>query len=65
VAYALDCQGKAQCHKAGGATLRAFGRIMRINIIQQHRRIFVPIAYASRAWRRGYNRGSALEGKLD
>ena len=60
-AYGLDCPGKAQCHHAGKVTPGEYGRIVRINIAQQDRRIFVPTPYASPSWHRGYNRRSALE----
>ncbi len=38
-----------------------YGRIVRIDITDHDRRIFVPTPYASPSWRRGYNRRSALE----
>jgi hypothetical protein len=38
-----------------------YGRIVRIDITRQNRRIFTPTPHASPSWRRGYNRRSALE----
>ena len=38
-----------------------YGRIVRIDITQQDRRIFVPTPHNSPSWKRGYNRRSALE----
>lgn len=60
-AYGLQCQGRAQCHQAGEVNPGDYGRIVRINITQQDRRIFVPTPYASPSWRRGYHRRTALE----
>ena len=60
-AYGLDCKGQEQCHQAGAVRPGEYGRIVRINITQQDRRIFVPTPYASPSWRRGYHRRSALE----
>lgn len=60
-AYGVECQGQAQCHQAGEVNPGDYGRIVRINITEQDRRIFVPTPYASPSWRRGYNRRSALE----
>lgn len=60
-AYGLDCPGQAQCHQAGGVTPGAYGRIVRIKLDEQDRRIFVPTPHGSPSWQRGYNRRSALE----
>ena len=60
-AYGLECKGQNQCHQAGEVNPGGYGRIVRINITQQDRRIFVPTPYDSPSWRRGYNRRSALE----
>ena len=38
-----------------------YGRIVRIDITEQNRRIFVPTPYGSPSWQRGYARRSALE----
>ncbi|MDD5319658.1 MAG: hypothetical protein PHD43_03390 [Methylococcales bacterium] len=38
-----------------------YGRIIRIDITEQKRRIFVPTPYGSPTWKRGYARRSALE----
>ncbi|MFZ4696033.1 MAG: transposase [Verrucomicrobiia bacterium] len=60
-AYGLECQGREQCHQAGGVTPGEYGRIVRISLDDHDRRIFVPTPYASPSWHRGYNRRSALE----
>lgn len=60
-AYGFQCQGQAQCHQAGEVNPGDDGRIVRINITEQDRRIFVPTPYDSPSWRRGYHRRSALE----
>ena len=60
-AYGLQCQGQSQCHAAGRVNPGAYGRIIRIDITQQNRRLFVPTPYGSPSWKRGYARRSALE----
>ena len=60
-AYGLACQGQAQCHAAGQVKPGEYGRIVRINLSEQDRRIFPPTPYGSPSWQRGYNRRSALE----
>ena len=60
-AYGLQCQGKSQCHAAGQVNPGEYGRIVRIDITEQNRRIFVPTPYGSPSWKRGYARRSALE----
>ena len=60
-AYGLECQGQAQCHQAGGVTPGEYGRVVRIKLDEQDRRIFVPTPHGSPSWQRGYNRRSALE----
>jgi len=60
-AYNLECAGQAQCHKAGGVAPGEYGRIVRIKITEQDRRIFTPTPHGSPSWRRGYNRRNALE----
>ena len=61
-AYGLDCQCQAQCHAAGQVNPGDYGRIVRIDITEQNRRIFVPTPHGSPSWQRGYaRRRSALE----
>lgn len=60
-AYGFDCLGRAQCHAAAQVQSGDYGRIVRIDITQQDRRIFVPTPHNSPSWKRGYNRRSALE----
>jgi hypothetical protein len=60
-AYGLECEGRDQCHRAGGVNPGAYGRIVRIKLDEHDRRIFVPTPHGSPSWQRGYNRRSALE----
>lgn len=60
-AYGLQCQGREQCHQAGGVDPGDYGRIVRIALDDHDRRIFVPTPHGSPSWQRGYNRRSALE----
>ena len=60
-AYGLQCQGQAHCHAAGQVNPGEYGRIVRIDITEQNRRIFVPTPHGSPSWNRGYARRSALE----
>jgi hypothetical protein len=52
---------QAQCHASGQVNPGDYGRIVRINITEQNRRIFVPTPHGSPSWQRGYARRSALE----
>jgi len=60
-AYGLECQGRAQCHAAGQVSPGDYGRIVRIDIVEQNRRIFTPTPYGSPSWKRGHARRSAIE----
>jgi len=60
-AYGLECQGQAQCHQAGEVNPGPYGRVVRIKLEEQDRRIFVPTPHGSPSWQRGYHRRSALE----
>jgi hypothetical protein len=60
-AYGLHCQGQAECHRAGGVESGEYGRIVRIKITEQDRRLFTPTPHGSPSWQRGYHRRSALE----
>ena len=60
-AYGLDCDGRAECEQDAGVNAGDYGRIVRIDIRQQNRRIFTPTPYGSPSWKRGYNRRTALE----
>ena len=55
------CAGAETCHAAGDVNPGAFGRVVRIKITEQDRRIFVPTPHGSPSWHRGYNRRTALE----
>lgn len=60
-AYGLECPGKTTCHQAGGVEPGEYGRIIRINLNEQDRRIFTPTPHGSPSWQRGYKRRTALE----
>jgi len=60
-AYGLVCAGQAMCHEMGQVHPGDYGRIVRIDITRQDRRIFVPTPHGSPSWHRGYDRRSALE----
>jgi hypothetical protein len=60
-AYGLECQGQADCHRAGGVNPGAYGRIVRLKLDAHDRRIFVPTPHGGPSWQRGYHRRSALE----
>lgn len=60
-AYGLDCAGREACHRNASIQAGDYGRIVRIDITEQNRRIFTPTPHGSPSWRRGYNRRSALE----
>ena len=60
-AYGLECAGRETCYRQAGTKAGDYGRIVRIDIKKQDRRIFTPTPYDSPSWRRGYNRRSALE----
>lgn len=60
-AYGLDCKGRESCYKNAKVKDSNFGRIIRIDITKQNRRIFTATPYGSPSWKRGYNRRSALE----
>jgi hypothetical protein len=60
-AYGLHCKGQETCHKAGNVQPGEYGRIIRVSLDEQDRRIFTPTPYGSPSWKRGYKRRSALE----
>ena len=60
-AYGYGCAGRESCYRAAGSQAGAFGRIVRIPLATQDRRIFTPTPYGSPSWKRGYRRRSALE----
>lgn len=60
-AYGLDCAGREFCYKNAGIHVGDFGRVIRIDITEENRRIFTPTPHGSPSWNRGYNRRSALE----
>lgn len=55
-AYGFSCKGKSVCN--GGSS--GYGRIVRVPL-QRDRRIFLPIARSSYAWKRKYKRRTAVE----
>lgn len=60
-AYDLDCQGRHLCHQMGDVKPGTFGRIVRIKLDEQDRRIFVPTPHGSPAWKRVYKGRTAME----
>ena len=60
-AYGYGCAGRESCYRAAGSQAGAFGRIVRIPLATQDRRIFTPTPYGSPSWKRGYRRRPALE----
>ena len=60
-AYGFRCQGRAQCYRGAGVQDSAYGRVVRIALEDQDRRIFTPTPWGSPSWRRGYKRRTALE----
>ena len=60
-AYGRLCQGQRLCYQAAGTQAGAYGRIVRIPLAAQDRRIFTPTPYGSPSWKRGYRRRNALE----
>ena len=59
--YGFKCKGCGECSKLGGVTSGGYGRIVRINITKEDRRIFTPTPHGSPSWNRTYNRRSSLE----
>lgn len=60
-AYNFTCQGREECYRSANIKDSQYGRIVRIDITEQNRRIFTPTPFGSPSWQRGYNRRSALE----
>ena len=52
-AYGYGCAGRESCYRAAGSQAGAFGRIVRIPLATQDRRIFTPPPYGSPSWKRG------------
>ena len=61
VAYGYSCEGQSSCYRSGKVKSKGYGRIVRIKLTEQSRRIFTPTPWGSPSWIRGYNRRSALE----
>lgn len=57
----LTCEGQKKCHHFGGINSTNYGRVIRIYLEQNDRRIFTPTPHGTASWNRGYNRRSALE----
>jgi hypothetical protein len=60
-AHGFECKGCAECSVLGDVNSQGYGRIVRVNIAKEDRRIFTPIPYGSPSWNRAYNRRSSLE----
>jgi hypothetical protein len=60
-ANGFECKGWEQCSASGQVKAGAYGRVVRIKITKEDRRIFTPIPYGTQGWDRTYNRRSSLE----
>jgi hypothetical protein len=60
-AYGFACKGRDECSAFGEVNPGAYGRIVRIKLAHEDRRVFSPTPYGSPSWERAYNRRSALE----
>ena len=60
-AHGLECAGRERCLRDAGAEAGGHGRVVRIALKHQNRRIFTPTPWGGPSWRRGYNRRGALE----
>jgi len=60
-ANGFECKGCGECSALGNVNAGDYGRIVRINITKEDRRIFTPIPHGSPSWNRAYNRRSSLE----
>jgi len=59
--YGFECKGCGECSDLGNVNSQGYGRVVRINITKEDRRIFTPIPHGSPSWNRAYNRRSSLE----
>ena len=59
--YGFECKGCGECSALGNVNSQGYGRVVRINITKEDRRIFTPIPHGSPSWNRAYNRRSSLE----
>ena len=59
--YGFECQGCGECSTLGNVNSGGYGRVVRINITKENRRIFTPVPHGSPSWNRAYNRRSSLE----
>ncbi|MBW2252513.1 MAG: transposase [Deltaproteobacteria bacterium] len=59
--YGFECQGCGECSALGNVNSGGYGRVVRINITKENRRIFTPVPHGSPSWNRAYNRRSSLE----
>ena len=55
-AHGLECAGRERCLRDAGAEAGGYGRVVRIALKDQNRRIFTPTPCGGPSWRRGYNR---------
>ena len=59
--YGYECKGCKECFASGQVNAGDYGRIVRINITKEDRRIFTPTPYDSPSWNSTYNRRTSLE----
>lgn len=60
-AYDMNCPGRTICETNAHLSNSTYGRVVRIQLAEQDRRMFTPTPHGSPSWKRGYNRRSALE----
>lgn len=60
-AYGFSCEGQQACSAMAQGQPGAFGRVVRINIKDQDRRVFTPVPHGNKTWNRIYNMRSSLE----
>lgn len=59
--YGFECKGCGECSALGNVNSQGYGRVVRINITKEDRRIFTLIPHGNPSWNRVYNRRSSLE----
>jgi hypothetical protein len=60
-AYGLECRNREACRCAPLTRDGDYGRVMRIKLDEQDRRLFMPAHRHSRTFEKGYNKRSAIE----
>ena len=60
-AYGLVCAGRDACLRDAGSKAGDYGRVVRVDLAAQDRRMFTPTPWGGASWKRGYARRGALE----